>query len=74
MPYEINCPVKVHSLALPPGAATPSLSAPNPQPMAELVSLPINSPWQKGRFIGSGSFARVYAATNRYICLMQVLW
>ena len=73
MKNESYCPVGVHPLPLPSAAATPLPSAPTPQPIAELESLPINSQWQKGKFIGRGSFGSVYVATNRYICLMYLL-
>ncbi|KAK7850694.1 mitogen-activated protein kinase kinase kinase 5 [Quercus suber] len=54
--------------------ATPSPSAPTPQPIAESESLWMNSHWQKGRLIGRGSFGSVYLATNREtgaLCAMK---
>ena len=74
MRSESICPVKVHPLPLPPGATTPSPSAPTPQPIAEiLVSLGIDSQWQKEKLIGRGSFGSVYLATKWYICFMSFL-
>lgn len=70
---ESNCPGNVHPLPRPPGAATPSLSAPIPQAIARPESVPMNSQWQKGKLIGRGTFGSVYVATNRYIHSMYLL-
>ncbi|KAK9990573.1 hypothetical protein SO802_025558 [Lithocarpus litseifolius] len=63
---QMHCPdfkLKVQSIW--PGAATPSPFAPIPQPIAEiLVSLGIDSQWQKEKLIGRGSFGSVYLATK----------
>ena len=81
---QSSCPVNVHPLPLPPGAATPSpctttpnpiptTPTPPPQPIVKLESVPMNSQWKKGKLIGRGTFGSVYVATNRYICLMYFL-
>ncbi|XP_041003980.1 mitogen-activated protein kinase kinase kinase 5-like isoform X1 [Juglans microcarpa x Juglans regia] len=76
---ESNCPVNVHPLPLPPGAANPSSSAPTPQPISpppisKSESVPRNSQWKKGKLIGRGTFGSVYVATNREtgaLCAMK---
>lgn len=71
---ESNCPGNVHPLPRPPGAATPSLSAPIPQAIARSELVPMNSQWKKGKLIGRGTFGSVYVATNREtgaLCAMK---
>nr|XP_023916503.1 mitogen-activated protein kinase kinase kinase 5-like [Quercus suber]POF25572.1 mitogen-activated protein kinase kinase kinase 5 [Quercus suber] len=61
--YFPDFKLKVQSIC--PGAATPSPFAPTPQPIVELlVSLGIDSQWQKEKLIGRGSFGSVYLATK----------
>ncbi|XP_035539570.1 mitogen-activated protein kinase kinase kinase 5-like isoform X2 [Juglans regia] len=72
--FETDCPVNVHPLPLPPGAAMPSPSAPIPQAIAKSEFVPMKSPWKKGKLIGRGTFGSVYVATNRLtgaLCAMK---
>ncbi|KAL4644886.1 hypothetical protein ACB092_02G196600 [Castanea dentata] len=73
---QMHCPdfkLKVRSIC--PGAATPSPFAPTPQSIAEiLVSLGIDSQWQKEKLIGRGSLGSVYLATKwntRFSCAIK---
>ncbi|XP_041001115.1 mitogen-activated protein kinase kinase kinase 5-like isoform X2 [Juglans microcarpa x Juglans regia] len=72
--FDTDCPVNVHPLPLPPGAAMPSPSAPIPQAIAKSEFVPMKSQWKKGKLIGRGTFGSVYVATNRLtgaLCAMK---
>ncbi|XP_012489169.1 mitogen-activated protein kinase kinase kinase 5 [Gossypium raimondii] len=71
---ESNCPISVHPLPLPPGAAMASSSASVPQVTTKPEPLPMNCQWQKGKLIGRGTFGSVYVASNREtgaLCAMK---
>ncbi|KAG4182874.1 hypothetical protein ERO13_A09G073250v2 [Gossypium hirsutum] len=71
---ESNCPMSVHPLPLPPGAAMASSSASVPQVTTKPEPLPMNCQWQKGKLIGRGTFGSVYVASNREtgaLCAMK---
>lgn len=64
---ENNAPQEVHPLPLPPGAVTPSCSAPIPQVPTKPESMQMKNQWQKGKLIGRGTFGSVYVASNLYV-------
>ncbi|XP_007047173.2 PREDICTED: mitogen-activated protein kinase kinase kinase YODA isoform X1 [Theobroma cacao] len=71
---ENSCPINVHPLPLPPGAAMASPSALIPQVTNKPEPLPMNCQWQKGKLIGRGTFGSVYVASNREtgaLCAMK---
>lgn len=65
-----------HPLPLPPEATQPQSSLPLPPPIfhhnQEYPNLSLRKPqWQKGKFIGRGTYGSVYVGTNRYACILK---
>ncbi|XP_058081850.1 mitogen-activated protein kinase kinase kinase 5-like [Magnolia sinica] len=63
---DVNRTIIVHPLPLPPRAAVTRTSLgffSQPAVRSEVSSM--SSQWQKGKLIGSGTFGKVYVATNR---------
>ncbi|KAF3781330.1 Mitogen-activated protein kinase kinase kinase YODA [Nymphaea thermarum] len=67
--HEVNQPMVVHPLPLPPKAAASGSSSFVQQAGAVPSLTSRTKSWQKKHLIGSGTYGRVYFALNRAVCL-----